>query len=498
MWRETANRRWGAVLEDGLAHRIAALPTEYGNARVNQLFSRGYDAWRTDGDEQPDELIRAVEAFGRDALREKSRHQAAREHGCDPGELAVIATLAATLVEHHEQFADTRRSRIQPYVHVRELFVARLRGLITEFGDLEIHQDIAEVIYRKPHGSEPYPGRICSGIVETPAFDGGLAVEIPMPAASRKCLVYDDDGQLETRVEDNHLAVPVADLDRRYQEYAERAFDHLVDVHQDGLSEDQLDWLQRRESALADLLGRFLRQGQHERLWTTWEPGNKLIHALQNAVAAAPDDVVQLGAFHEASTLYTVFEDYDPESDWEDAIHRRIHSPSSLGAKLSGHADHSELVVDDAHPRRYKLSTSSTASRALPVDEIEDLFELPCMANMEQRLHEEGPTRKDLYSFVRLVRWLPPYRDAPVDTVVDDLKSVFERWPWYDEQETEYQIRHELDPANTPGDDPAREWLPRGCDNDDMQRYCIGKENCPYSIYGSLPFPNELYDHLEE
>jgi len=25
------------------------------------------------------------------------------------------------------------------------------------------------------------------------------------------------------------------------------------------------------------------------------------------------------------------------------------------------------------------------------------------------------------------------------------------------------------------------------CDNDDMQRYCIGQEQCPYSIWGSLP-----------
>jgi len=36
------------------------------------------------------------------------------------------------------------------------------------------------------------------------------------------------------------------------------------------------------------------------------------------------------------------------------------------------------------------------------------------------------------------------------------------------------------------------------CDNDDMQRYCIGQEQCPYSIWGSLPFPDEMYDQLDE
>jgi len=36
------------------------------------------------------------------------------------------------------------------------------------------------------------------------------------------------------------------------------------------------------------------------------------------------------------------------------------------------------------------------------------------------------------------------------------------------------------------------------CDNDDMQRYCIGQEQCPYSIWGSLPFPDKMYDQLDE
>jgi len=30
-----------------------------------------------------------------------------------------------------------------------------------------------------------------------------------------------------------------------------------------------------------------------------------------------------------------------------------------------------------------------------------------------------------------------------------------------------------------------------------MQRYCIGQEQCPYSIWGSL-LPDEMYDQLDE
>jgi len=36
------------------------------------------------------------------------------------------------------------------------------------------------------------------------------------------------------------------------------------------------------------------------------------------------------------------------------------------------------------------------------------------------------------------------------------------------------------------------------CDNDDLQRYCIGQDQCPYSIWGSLQFPDEMYEQVEE
>lgn len=44
------------------------------------------------------------------------------------------------------------------------------------------------------------------------------------------------------------------------------------------------------------------------------------------------------------------------------------------------------------------------------------------------------------------------------------------------------------------GDPP----LAMNYDNDDMQRYCIGQDQCPYSIWGSLPFPDETYDQLDK
>ena len=68
------------------------------------------------------------------------------------------------------------------------------------------------------------------------------------------------------------------------------------------------------------------------------------------------------------------------------------------------------------------------------------------------------------------------HEDAEVD------EDGFSRWPWYDEQVTYYQIRYEF--SNTIGGDTP---LPMNCGNDDMQRYCIGQDQCPYSIWGVSP-----------
>jgi hypothetical protein len=111
---------------------------------------------------------------------------------------------------------------------------------------------------------------------------------------------------------------------------------------------------------------------------------------------------------------------------------------------------------------------------------------------MDERLQEKKPVRKDLFNLVRMAWWLPQYRDASTAEFISDVKDLFSRWSWYDEETTEYQIRYELE-NEIDGEIP----LPMNCSNDDMQRYCIGRDQCPYSIYGGLPFPDEMYEQLD-
>ncbi len=81
-----------------------------------------------------------------------------------------------------------------------------------------------------------------------------------------------------------------------------------------------------------------------------------------------------------------------------------------------------------------------------------------------------------------------------IDKVVEDLKELFSRYDWYDEEVTEEQVRYEFRRGERPGNE---RYLPMGCNNDDMRRWCIGRDECQYSIYGSLPFVDPMYDKLD-
>jgi hypothetical protein len=334
-----------------------------------------------------------------------------------------------------------------------------------------------------------------------------------MVAASRACLVRADGESEEsnaeveevdveeeqpaflTRVRNNHLYVPIGDFDRKYSEYARTGFKRLLQAQEDELTSEQITWLTTHETAISERIESFLNSGHRERVWRNWDVGERLIRVLKKAIEQYPEDGIQVGEFLSANEIFRAIEAYDPDHRWEIATVRRISSPRSLGNLLSKHREHRLLEIERRGiANEYRLlEFPSTGYEPLDVDSIEDLFQLPCMANMDERLKRENPVRKDLFNFVRMVAWLPQYRGRSSGRIVRDIKSIFSRWPWYNEQTTEYQVRYELE-RTIDGEPP----LPMSCSNDDLQRYCIGQERCPYSIYGSLPFPEEMYERVGE
>jgi len=216
-------------------------------------------------------------------------------------------------------------------------------------------------------------------------------------------------------------------------------------------------WLTTNESAITERVDRFIETGHHERIWRDWNSGERTIRVLRDAVRDAPDGVTTLGEFHSAKELFEAVEAYEPEADWKRDVCNRISSPRSLGNLLASQRNHRNLTIrQHRNTNHYRIQESSCGVQPLDVESIEDLFELPCMANMAERLHEKKPVRKDLYKLRPdgdVATTVPGKR--PRQTIVADLKDIFSRWSWYDEQVTDYQIRYEF--SNTiGGDTPSR------------------------------------------
>jgi hypothetical protein len=486
-------------------HR-AAFPGEHSQLELQYLFDHGYTAFHTaDGDVDADGLANAVEQFALEAFEPGDPRDRDGSFVEDPAVLATITSLATVCVTDHPALADTSTDHLQLVADLRSLYAATIQDLVVDAGD-DLVQELAEVIYAKDPGEQgPHLGRVCTGVVRDPEFlDEGTFVEIPMPAASPECIVRVTDarlggtynasdgtveGELATRVWNNNVYVPVEDCRRKHWERLKRGFGALVDAQNASLDEDQREWIRNRADGVGERIDRFLQSGQEGRVWKGWDGDGQLVRLVASALHASDVDV---DGIYPAEVFYEALQRYEPSAGWETSLCQRISSPSTLEARLVD-VDSDRLEVVENGSRRLFGIRSRSGGHELVVEAIEDLFELPCLGKMDDRLQEHGPVRKDLFNFVRMVLWLPEYESASVDEVVRHLQAVFGRWPWHDPTETEYQIKYEF--GNTiSGETP----LPMNCDNDDMQRYCIGQDECPYSIWGSVPFTDSMYEAVND
>lgn len=479
------------------AFRTVVLPHEYQNSDINRLFQRAYDPY--DGETDP--LVEDIEQFFKYSLNENVVAEAASSPVIRrPATFALLASLAGKTVQEHEALQSTPPSRLKLLEDLGALYTNNLMGLIRSPETPSIEQDLAEFLYRKPEPEDgTIPGRICTGIKERPDLGDGQYVEIPLAAASRQCIYRADDdenGEILTKVADNNLYIPLHLLYREYRDYAEEGFKRLLSVQEKMLTDDQRAWLRNNVDYIIDRIDRFFQAGQEDRVWKNWSRPERKLRFLVDAVEEAPDKIATIGEPLRAEQLRGALEYYSPDHRWEESYLNELSSPSRIGGFLQEQEDHGAVTIHrDQHLNRYELSNRRGSAKALDIDELEDLFELPCLAALDERLHEEKPVRKDLYSLVRLIIWLPRYQPDPdLDRVVEDVKDLFSRWPWYDADITEYQVKYEFLHGTTASGD---EYLPLSCGNETMQRYCIGRDDCDYSIYQSIDFPDKMYAQLD-
>jgi hypothetical protein len=488
---------------------VAALPHEFSQHKLERLFARIYRYMNEMEDEDPDELVDGAEEFALAAFRPHKTHN---EPGDPlvvyPGMLAVLSVLAATAVMNHDQLEATPPDRVKLFNQIADLYTETLLHQF-EAEDSVLNQDLAELIY---DNDSLHAGRTCTGIVEDPpGAPDGIYVEIPLVAASKKCRVREADGslgggydpelkestgELRSHIANNNVYVPGRDLYRRLEnQLQEDGFQRLYEAHETFVANSSRRRFLKQESRITERIDRFLKAGQQDLVWADWDPDSRLLRVLRAAVREQEE--LEREKPYPAKTLYEAMRRFEFEYDWQERVWHDVSNQRSLASRLSS-MDADSVEVLETRERKanlYRVGSSSEWARQIEFDVASDIFELPCMVNIDERLMESSPTRKDLYNIVRMLRWLPGYRpdEMSENTFVEEVKQLLSKYPWYDEQTSDYQIRYELRQTNTEGDP----YLPIGCNNPDMERYCIGYEECPYSIYGSLPFPDEMYDQID-
>jgi hypothetical protein len=495
--------------ETNQAGIVAAWPQAFDRDQLNRLFSRTYRYLKDVEDHETDDLIEAAEEFALKAFKPNQTYNEPGEPLVEnPSMLAVIAVLAASAVTQHDELKETPPRQLKLFQDIADLYATTL---IHQFDadDRLLDQDLAEFVYQK---DRLHAGRTCTGIVDD--VDGlpkGTYIEIPLVAASQQCMVRETDGtlgggfdpdakvatgELTSHIANNNVYVPAADLYRRVRRNLEEdGFRQLYEAHTALVSASNLRRFLGHESAISERIDRFLRGGQRELVWKDWNPNARVLRVVRSAVASA--ESLDRGNPYPAKTLIEAVERYRPNQDWEERVLSDLTSQRSLASRLVS-VDDAELEIIETRagkPNLYRVGHAGNRARPIEFEQPTDLFELPCLSHLDERLSEASPTRKDLYNIVRMLRWLPGYRPDEMgrDAFVQEMKNLLSKYPWYDEATSDYQIRYELDRRNESGDP----YLPMGCSNPDMERYCIGREACPYSIYGSLPFPDEMYAQID-
>jgi len=440
----------------------------------------------------------------------------------EPEALAIIATTTACALRKHPYLETAPPEAIQLISNMRELYGSLMVPMVMQ-QDSEFILDLASRMYEKEYNADrPHLSGGATAIVHHPDAHPEFEkfFEIPLVAASDSCKArftngewqggYDPEeneavGQTNYHIRDNNVYVPIQHGSAKLWEQQKKSFKALLDTNWEKTADEDFAGIYSECNILEQEVNELLDHGQKDEIWSSWDPDQNLLRLVRNAAQEVDD--LDPTEFNEASEYYAAITKYDADGFGEDSAKTKLKGVKSLSAKLTSYADRDDIrgverrARADHEPVLFKLGGGGSGAKEITVNTLEDIFELPCFENMVEDLRVEngGPVRKDLYNFVAMVMWLQDYHQMSHENmkqaVVDDVANLFEKkWDWYDPAETNYQVGYEIDHGTIDGEDA----LPMGCDNDDMKRHCIGKENCPYSIYQSLPFPQEMYDLLDD
>ena len=506
--------------------QVAALPGEQSEIVYHQVLKKALGAYK-DADSSEHALVEDVDEFGQYCLLNHPSNQSVKDQEdlriYDPLMVMVRSAIAAIVMENHERVEDIPGKYIKLLDYVAEEYARHILGILRSGENLGFNREwIDQLIGYQLYASsapekETHPGVVVKQIT-TLEDKPGRWVEIPLVSASPKALVraannswggsFDSttqtvDGQLYSFIRDNNLYVPFRHMNWKHHQRLSENIRQFFDFVRQEMTQDELEFYLEHTPKIEEEIHSFFERGHEDKVVTGWGEDEKLIRVLTGVLQ---DSDLKSTAPHSANLLYNLLQQYNLDG-WQQAVVNEVSSPKQLAKKLSNLAISDQgppveaIETDEGNRNEYVLGTVGSKAKSLPVDEINDLFELPCFNNLDERLKKKGPTRWELYSFVRTVSWLPEYYEADFPQVLEDLQDTFERWPWHDRQETEYQVRYELTGSNNLGlGGGESEVLPLNCNNERWQsNYCIGTDECPYhTMYSALPFHESLYSRLDE
>ncbi|WP_302083326.1 primase-associated protein [Salinibaculum rarum] len=500
------------------AWRVLLDPSEYGDFALVDLFESGYDTWKQQGVRNEKQMLEDVQKFVLEAIKNPEQGDVVRDPWVPidcPGRLAVMLSMGSLIIRKNERLQE-RGLRITLHHYLRDVFAYHVYAALNRFehpdGNLQVIA--GEAVYGRdgqPDERGPPPGRPVTAITQPEGLDDGLYYEVPLVHANQNCLVRDGDpvdGDLQVRVDNNCVYIPTTDFQDAFA-------DHLIDGRQSVAH--QLE--QTFENTLTDenettivtyaedvhaKIDKLFEANQTQKLFAERRYPERLRVVLK-AVDEAPNEIAKLDELIEATQIFEAIEWFvqqEPGAD-KDSVDNEIKSyeqdsvddfenANGVSKFLHENSDHKHIEIQEGRRNKYRLQYSPWGNaKNVNVSEIGDIHELPCLENINQFLHEGKPVRWVLYSYVRIIFSLKNGFD------IDDIVEHFEQYPWFDEQTSRYQIRYETQ-QNAPGttDEP----LPVSCHNDNrnFSQFCIGLENCDYSIYRSLPFEEAVYDRLPD
>jgi hypothetical protein len=296
---------------------------------------------------------------------------------------------------------------------------------------------------------------------------------------------------VQTVFRDGNAFVPVSDLRSKLRDALTEAIETHIEVTEPGWSEEDIERVAEVLEPVTRQVNNMLDSKNFDALFTEEEYPKK-VGVIVKAVSSYKHSTVGFGEWLTAEEIEKAVAAYSPH-EYESSEYHEINGPMSISNTLSYNEDDELIEIDrDGRVNRFRLKNGYRNSVDLDIEEPRDIVELPCIQNIDEMLKNEGkPERKLLYPIARILLSLDN------DFTKEELADFFRVYDWFDYDTTMYQLGYE---ERQKIDGHGHKPLPISCNNETnlFMNYCIGRENCNYSIYGSLDFKDDVMDRLEQ